>query len=193
MLGTSLSQPYECSLTAEALFEGGVPLTVRDQTTLTPTGPVTVEAVKVVFGISGWARIESGGNNPVFLEPGTILTIPAGVTCVGHPHGHTRTVTFYLHTDYLAHELRWLPRMHPLMHHLQRSLDGATSLSGLRLPQSAMHELGSRLGHLAQMEAKQGSEFAMLSGASAVIDLVGHASGLGGHDSGRGQRQDPSA
>ncbi|PXA82215.1 hypothetical protein DCC26_01535 [Auritidibacter sp. NML120779] len=165
-------------LTEARLFERSrVPLTVRDQTVWVPSGPVTAEAVKVVFGVSGWARVE-GPTAPVTVESGTVLVIPAGAECAGSPLGHSRTVTFYVRQDYLEAELRWLPRTQPLVHLLHRSVyDDATGPELLRLPDSAMQYLGPYLARLAQLDTAGQEEFAVLSTAAQVADVVGRIAG----------------
>ena len=66
---------------------GMIPLAVREQTAYVDSGPVVVDSVKVVFTISGWARVSSPLGE-VLLESGSILTIPAGIECRGFPDGH---------------------------------------------------------------------------------------------------------
>ncbi|WP_135537669.1 AraC family transcriptional regulator [Brevibacterium sp. S111] len=165
-------------LTEARLFERtSLPLTVRDQMAWSPSGPVTAEAVKVVFGVSGWARVDAP-NAQVTLDSGTVLVIPAGAECAGFPHGHARTVTFYLQQDYLAAELRWLPRTHPMVHLLDRSVHGATGPEQLRLPGGAMQHLGPHLARVAQLDATGHEEFAMLSTAAQVAEIVGRFAGV---------------
>jgi len=132
--------------------------------------------VKIVFGISGWATVDSATDS-VLLEPGAILTIPASVECAGRPHGHARTVSLYLHPEYLATELRWLSPEHPLVYQLRRSMHGGTELGHLQLPRSALCSLTPRLVRLACFSPGGRDEFAMLSLASEIVDLVGRASG----------------
>lgn len=164
-------------LTEASLFKrSSVPLTVRDQMAWTPSGPVTAEAVKVVFGVSGWARVE-GPTAQVILKTGTVMVIPAGAECAGFPYGHARTVTFYLQQDYLAAELRWLPRTHPMVHLLDRTVHSATGPEQLRLPSGAMQHLGPYLARVAQLDAAGHDEFTVLSTAARVAAIVGRFAG----------------
>lgn len=164
-------------LTEARLFNhSSVPLTVRGEMAWTPSGPVTAEAVKVVFGVSGWACV-NGPTGQINLETGTLLVIPAGAECAGFPHGHARTVTFYLRQDYLAAELRWLPRTHPMVHLLDRSVHGGTGPEQLLLPDGAMQHLGPYLARVAQLDAAGHEEFAVLSTAAQVADIVGRFAG----------------
>ncbi|MGJ0203565.1 helix-turn-helix transcriptional regulator [Leucobacter sp. gxy201] len=159
------------------LFEpGGPPLIVRDHTAHTPSGRTSTPAVKVVFTISGWARVQAPFNE-VLLEPGTILTIPANLECQGVPARHARTMTFYLEPEYLADQMRWLPLSHPLVHHLHRALEGVPRLHTLQLPAAAMHDLAPVLARLSQASADVG-DFARLSMAFDVFDAVGRLSGM---------------
>lgn len=164
-------------LSEETLFaDVGIPLRVLAQATEAPSGPVTAEAVKVMFVLSGWARVTSDFD-ATQVEPGTVLTIPAGLECRGHPYGATSTVTFYLQSDYLRHELRWHRGGHPLVHQLHRSLHGAPEFGRLQLSTQTLQNLTPRLTHLAGIGTGTGSEFAMLSIAAEIADVVGRASG----------------
>lgn len=163
-------------LSESTLFgRASVPLTVWEQTARSPSGTVRAEAVKVVYVISGWAEVTASSES-VFVEPGTILTIPAGLECSGYPQGHTRTVTFYLQPEFLAGELRWLPREHPLVHQLRRGLQGASGFGRLQLPREAMRELAPQLVRMANLKP-DGNEFVMLSMASDIANIIGHVSG----------------
>lgn len=150
---------------------------VREQTASSPSGPVRVSSAKVVFTISGWARVQ-GPSGDAFLEAGSILTIPPGMECHGFPEGYTRTVTFYIHADYLADQLRWLPVTHPLVHHLHGALNGCADLQTLQLASTTMHALTPALLGLTQPRADWQGDFAMLSNASEVFDAVGRFSGV---------------
>jgi len=86
-------------------------------------------------------------------------------------------VSFYLQPEYLAGELRWLSPEHPLVHHLQRSVEGATGLGRLQLPLEVLGSMVPRLVRLAHLEPCAGNEFTRLSLASEIADLVGRASG----------------
>lgn len=154
----------------------GVPLRVKDQIAHTPSGPVAVPFAKLIFTLSGWARVESP-TGEVHLEAGSILTIPPGLECRGFPEGHARTVTFYFHPDYLADQIRWLSLRHPLVHCLHRALDGEPALDSLRLTPAAMRDLTPHLVSLSQSSAGALSDFARLSIASEVFDAVGRLSG----------------
>lgn len=159
------------------LFEpGGLPLVVRDQSARAPSGRMSVPAVKIVFTISGWARVRAPFNE-VLLESGTILTIPTNLECQGFPARHARTVTFYLEPEYLADQMRWLPSSHPLVHHLQRALEGEPRLHPLQLPAVAIRDLTPGLAGLSQATDEVG-DFARLSMAFDVFDAVGRLSGM---------------
>ncbi|MGO1316680.1 MAG: AraC family transcriptional regulator, partial [Cellulomonadaceae bacterium] len=165
-------------LTASALFSGlGPPLAVREQQADSPSGPVVAEAVKVVFGLSGWAHVFSSHGSEI-LEAGKVLVIPAGVECSGFPLGHARTVTFYLYPEYLADQVRWLSGKHPLVHHLHRALDGDPALHSLQLAPSSMYDLATPLTSLSQSSTGVLGDFALLSIASDVFDAVGRLSGV---------------
>lgn len=164
-------------LCASQLFDDtGVPLRVKDATARRPTGEVSVEAVKVVFTLSGWARISST-HGSVTLSEGTVLTIPPGVTCRGFPEGWTRTVTMYLDPEYLSEQLRWLGDTHPLVHQLRYALSGDAGLQLLHFPITRMQDLGPRLVQLAHLPQYPEHEFALLSLTSNVFDAVGRLVG----------------
>lgn len=156
---------------------GMIPLSVREQTAYGDSGPVVVASVKVVFTISGWARVHSLVGE-VFLEPGSILTIPAGVECRGFPYGHARTVTFYFHPEYLADQVRWLSATNPLVHHLHLALEDLPQLHQLQLAASAMRDLAPTLVLIARRRWGKVGSFAMLSMATDIFEAVGRLSGI---------------
>ena len=156
---------------------GMIPLSVHEQTAYVDSGPVVVNSVKVVFTISGWARVSSPLGE-VLLESGSILTIPAGVECRGFPDGHARTVTFYFHPEYLADQVRWLSATHPLVHNLHRALEREPQLQQLRLAASEMRELTPALGRLARLGNSGVGDFAMLSMATGVFHTVGRMASI---------------
>ncbi len=178
------------SESAVALFGSqGVPLVVRDQIAHVPSGPIGVAAVKVVFMLSGWARVQSPASEAL-LRAGSILTIPPELTCLGFPIGHARTITFYIQPNYLADQIRWLPASHPLVHQLHHSLHATRELQTLQLPASAMEELTLKLARTANTPEGSAYDFALLAGVSEVFDAVGR---LAGSFSGcaRGERRLP--
>lgn len=148
---------------------------VRDQTAHAPSGRISVPAVKVVFTLSGWAGVQAPFNEAL-LETGTILTIPANLECQGFPARYARTVTFYLDREYLADQARWLSLSDPLVHHLQRALEGEPRLHPLQLSAAAIRDLTPTLTGLSQFTADV-SDFARLSMAFDVFDAVGRLSG----------------
>jgi len=161
----------------QSLFDmGGPPLLVRDQTAHTPSGRVTVPAVKVVFMLSGWARVRSGSGD-VILEAGSVLTIPSALSCWGFPAGHARTVTFYVQPDFLADHLRWLSVAHPLVHQLHQALDGDPSLHLLQLEAPAVRDLAPSLAQLACPIESRVGDFALLAGVAEIFDAVGRIAG----------------
>lgn len=153
------------------------PLLVKAQIAHAPSGPVRVPQVKVVFTVSGWARVHSPRGDAL-LEAGSILTIPAGLECSGFPEGHARTVTFYLRPDYLSDQVRWLSATHPLVHDLHRALDGEPALHSLHIAPAAMSELAPHLVSLTRPSAHRLSDFETLSIAASVFDTVGRLAGL---------------
>ncbi len=165
-------------LSADSLFgNSGLPLRVQDATARTPTGRVTVDAVKVLFTISGWSEVYSGSDATVLTE-GTVLVIPAGLECSGHPAAPTRTVTFYLQKDCLADQVRWLHPVHPLVHHMQRALHGDRRLRTLRLPPRIMQRLTPQLARLARLPHRADYEFTKLATTNVTFDAVGRFAGL---------------
>lgn len=165
-------------LSADSLFgNSGLPLQVQDATARTPSGTVTVDAVKVLFTVSGWSEVRAGGDATVLTE-GTVLVIPAGLECSGHPAMRTRTVTFYLQEDCLADQVRWLNPMHPLVHHMQRALHGDRRLRTLRLPTHIMQGLAPQLARLARLPHRADHEFTKLATTNVAFDAVGRFAGL---------------
>lgn len=152
------------------------PFSVRDQTAMSPSGPVTVQMTKVVFALSGWAQVHSLSNR-VHVREGCILTIPPALECHGYPIGHIRTVTLYIHPEYLDTQLKWLPVAHPLVHQLHRTRDERQALQQLQLEPSAIRQLTPHLARLAQLSAAATSDFSLLSLTSEVFDAVGSLSG----------------
>lgn len=165
-----------CRDEGEVFASIGVPLLIRDLTNCSPSRPVSVPAVKVVFTISGWARVQTCFDEAM-LEPGTILTIPVHLECRGFPARHARTVTFYLKPEYLVDQLRWLSPSHPMVHHLHSVLEGETRMHSLQLPPAAMRDLTPSLVNLSQANADVG-DFARLSMAFDIFDAVGRLSGM---------------
>lgn len=165
-------------LSADSLFGStGLPLRVRDAIARAPSGPVTVDAVKVVLTVSGWSEVRSE-NDAMVLTEGTILVIPPGLECSGHPAVDTRTVTFYVHEEYLADQVKWLHPVHPLVHQMQRALLGDPRLRKVVLPAATMHILAPKLGQLARLPHHADDELKMLAATTAVFDAVGRFAGL---------------
>ena len=164
-------------LTASRLFgDSGIPLRVRDAVAHAPSGAVTAESVKVMFTVSGWAKVATAESD-IDVQTGSVVTIPPGAECFGFPDGHARTITFYIHPDYLAGQIPWLSATHPLIHLLHRTLAGDARLGHLQLPPAAMLELTPRLARLAQLPSTGGYEFAALSIASEIVHAVGRVAG----------------
>ncbi|GGM49630.1 AraC family transcriptional regulator [Microbacterium saperdae] len=138
---------------------------------------MAVDAVKVVFTVSGWARVHASAGE-VLLTPGSVLTIPKNLECRGLPMGHVRTVTLYIDSEYLSDQVRWLSTAHPLVHHLHSALNGDPTLRTLQLATSAMHQLTPSLVSLAQSANDARIDFAMLSFVARVFDAVGRLSGV---------------
>lgn len=165
-------------LSAGDLFGSvGVPIRILDTTAVEPTGTVAAESLKVVFTMAGWTEVRSPGD-AIAATRGTVLTIPAELECCGLPEALSRSVTFYLHPEYLGEQVRWLAGTHPLVHQMRHALSGDAGLQRLLLPQTAMRTLEPRLTRLARLPRHPEQEFAMLSMASDVFDLVGRFSGV---------------
>ena len=165
-------------LTESALFaDRGIPLRVKDAETCSPTGVITAEAVKIVFGIEGAALVRSA-HESLRLDEGAILTIPPGVACCALPECHARTVTFYIQSDYVKDQLRWLSTSHPLVHLLKNAVSENHQFGSLHLPPKVIRSLTPRLTRLSQISALPEYEFASLSLASDVIHSVGRSSGM---------------
>lgn len=170
-----LVQCSRCALRCSVNQEK-IPFFVRDQVSLSPSGPVTVPMTKVVFALSGWAEVHSPSNR-VHLREGSILTIPPALKCHGYPAGHIRTVTLYISSEYLDSQLKWLPVAHPLVHQLRRTRHERQVLQQLHLGPSAIRHLTPHLARLAQLSVAATSDFGVLSLASEVFDAVGSLSG----------------
>ena len=153
------------------------PLSVRDLTACCPSGPIRLPCTSVVFTISGWARLCSQAG-ALHLQPGRILTIPAGLEYCGFPAGSVRTVTLLFHPEYLAEQMRWLSSTHPLVHQLHRSLCDQPAPQFLQLAPSIMLQLTPLLTRLAHVSTQASTDFATLSLVSAVLDAVGRLSGV---------------
>lgn len=153
-----------------------VPLRIKEQIAHAPSGPVALPHVKMVFTLSGWARVASS-TGEVALAAGSILTVPPGLECSVFPVGYARTVTFYFHPDYLTDQIRWLPLGHPLVHCLHRALESEPALHTLHLGSAAMSDLAPRLVSLSQLPEGEATDFTMLSIALDVFDAVGRLSG----------------
>lgn len=148
------------------------PLSVLEQTAYVDSGPIVVDSVKVVFTISGRARVTSPVGE-VFLESGSILTIPANLECRGFPNGYARTVTLYLHPEYLVDQMRWLSAKHPLVQNLHCALEGEPQLQQLQLAAPEMYELAPTLARMARLSTSAAGGFAMLSMTTGIFDAVG--------------------
>lgn len=153
-----------------------LPLRVRDQTAYAPSGPVAVPAVKIVFTISGWARVRSRSGEAL-LEAGSVLTIPASQCCWGFPAGHARTITLYMQPDFLTDQMPWVPAAHPLVHHLHQALEGDPSLQSLQLSTFGVQELAPLLARLARPLDSGAGNFALLAGVAEVFDALGRLAG----------------
>lgn len=165
-------------LSAENLFSStGIPMRVMDTSTARPTGSVIAESVKVVFALSGWSAIRSD-EDEIAATTGTVVTIPASLECAGFPETPSRAITFYLHQDYLSDQVRWLAGTHPLVRQLNGAVAGDAGLQRLQLPSPALRALGPKLVRLAQLPQRAEQEFAMLSIASDVFNLVGRFAGV---------------
>ena len=141
------------------------PFFARDQTAHSPSGPVTVPLTKVAFALSGRAQVQSRSSE-VHLSEGSILTIPPGLECRGYPVGHIRTVTLYIHPEYLNDQMKWLPIAHPLVHHLHRAMAERHALQQLQLKPSTVQQLTPQLARLARPSSGVSSDFTLLSLAS---------------------------
>lgn len=136
----------------------------------------TVEAL--VTG-AGWGKVSSAHGSATLSE-GTVLTIPPDVACRGFPEGWTRTVTMYLHLEYLSEQVRWLGDRHPLVHQLRNALSDDEGLQLLQFPHAGMKDLAPRLVQLAHLPQHLEHEFALLSLTSSIFDAVGRLVGSAG-------------
>ncbi|WP_169516542.1 helix-turn-helix transcriptional regulator [Gulosibacter molinativorax] len=171
-------------MSEEHLFGSqGIPLRVREQIAWRPSGPVTAFAIKIIFTISGWARVYLPAGE-VFLDSGSVVTFPAGVEARGVPTAHLRTVTLYIHPQYLSDQLRWLPAAHPLVHHLHRALEGDLPLQSLQLQPPAMRDLTPILVRLARSHVTSPfNDFALVTTTSELFDVVGRFTGASSRSS----------
>lgn len=148
------------------------PLTVHDHLESVSSGPKRASAIKIVFMVSGCARVKSASED-ILLETGSVLVIPSDLEYEGTPLGHARAVTLYFCPDYVSSQLRWLPSHHPLVHHLHRSITMSSQMHTLQLALPLIHSLTPRLVALSQLRFGADKDFALLSITSEVFDLVG--------------------
>lgn len=163
------------------LFDGlKLPLRVDDAVTSSRSPRIVADSVKVVFVTDGWAHlIHTDGQAP--LGPGSIVAIPHGVWCAANPEGFVRTVTLYLHTDFLDAHLRWLPKTHPLVHHLISAHRGIGTPETLQVSDRTLLTLRPKLSILAALNRAPCGEFATLA---RIADLFDELASLGaGHSS----------
>jgi len=160
------------------LFGGtGLPLRVLEATARAPSGPVTAEAVKVVLTLNGRSEVRFN-NDKAVLNAGTILLIPADSECSGHPAIDTRTVTFYMHEEFLRDQLKWLQPVHPFVHQLQLAIHGEQRLRLLEISESRMHALTAQLLHLTRLTEHPSNELTILAASTNVFDTIGRFAGL---------------
>lgn len=152
------------------------PVFAREQTNYCPFGPVSVPRTKVVFVLSGWAKVRSQ-RGEVELQQGSILAFPPELQCRGYPMGHMRTVTLHFDPEYLGDQMKWLPIAHPLMHQLRRTVDENIKLQRLQLTNEAIRQITPQLTNLARSSSPALSSFALLSRVLDVFDAVGRLSG----------------
>ncbi|MVT25091.1 helix-turn-helix transcriptional regulator [Nesterenkonia alkaliphila] len=152
------------------------PVIVRERTDFTATGAGPDERVRVVFVLNGWAYLDAEARSER-LCCGSVVTIPADTAPWLRPHGLVRTAVFHLHRTYVADQLRWLSRHHPLVHHLHRSLQDPLTLGHIKIPSHTMQALTPLLLRATQLACTSESEFALLATVSKVFDAVGKASG----------------
>lgn len=166
-------------LTDRMLFhDGGLPLQVRARFDVVDTDRIVADSVKVMFVTDGWTRIthETGQSE---LGPGSVFTVPERVWCQGSPQGFVRTVTIYLHAEFIASHLRWLPRAHPVVAHIARSPSSDRVPGALRLGDRAAQVLRPRLALLAALDGVPHSEFASLARVASVFDDVAFLAAAG--------------
>lgn len=159
--------------------EAGVPLRVTDVTTRSGTETVPAGSVRIVFTLSGWGRVVTRQQS-ASVSTGTILTLPAALSCRELPAGWIRTVTMHLHPEYLSEQVRWLGDRHPLVHQLRNALSGDAGMQLLQFPRAGMDDLAPRLVQLAHLPQRPEQEFALLSLTSSIFDAVGRLAGTAG-------------
>lgn len=152
------------------------PLFANEWTILSPSIACSSGWERIVFTVDGWAQIE-GAERRVPLTRGSILTIPAGATPRLEPYGLLRTITLLVDPGYLAEQLRWLPLHHPLVHHLYRNVQNASTLGRLDLPSTAMDALSPALLRIVRLSGAETRQFALLASASEVFDIISRTSG----------------
>lgn len=150
-------------LSAEMLFgDRSLPVAVRSVTTEQPTERVAAECVKVVFVTQGWSRLQFDDGEHT-LSTGSIVVIPYGAWCSAIPESFLDTTTIYLHQDYLADQLQWLPPAHPLVHSLQIASAGECTPLTMNLSHKNFSGLRSRLSILAAQSVHAVSGFSTLA------------------------------
>ena len=105
-------------LSASTVFgDSEMPISAREITFLDPTQKVRVEAITVAFVTAGATRL-AHSRGEADVSEGSIVTIPENAWCSSAPQGHVSTVFLHIRHDFLAQQIRWLPRAHLLRREL---------------------------------------------------------------------------
>ncbi|MBN9209755.1 MAG: helix-turn-helix transcriptional regulator [Microbacterium ginsengisoli] len=162
---------------------------VRDDFRVAPTGRLVSDRVKVIFVISGWARF-SYQESSIDVAAGAIIVVPGAQWCAYTPHGYVRTVTLYLHRDFLRAQMPWMPVSHPLMHLLDTAIAAQAHPGVLLLDDDAMRSLTPRVLALAAKDRENDQDpiglFALVTDVMRHVDVVaGLSGGIRGDESKR--------
>ncbi|MBT2486598.1 helix-turn-helix transcriptional regulator [Microbacterium sp. ISL-108] len=157
-------------LSASKVFgDSQMPLSAHDVTFLGATERVRVEAVTVAFVTAGATRLRHAGG-VADISHGHIVTIPENAWCSSVPHGHVSTVFLHIQRDFLAQQIRWIPRTHPLRRGLEFMHPEDRDPRFLRITATTMDVLRPKLLELTSMTALRDRSLRVLRTAAEIFE-----------------------
>lgn len=129
---------------------------------------IGTENVEVIFVTSGWARLTTQVG-VAEVSAGSIVALPAGLTCTAVPIGHVDIVTLSARPEFVADQLRWLRGCTPLMHLLHRATTSPPELAVLQLAETNVLALTPRLYEVLNTSEQDRDELAFLGSVATLF------------------------